>query len=143
MHQTEASDGDEMVWFPYFVKQASYSHENEVRFAFREDEPRRKGCSVKTEVSDLIKEIIISPYCIDAEATSVMKVIRGLLPDDSIEVAISGERSNEPWPRQDSTFEERFEHALSPRFIDDSVPDPMRLFPTERLARLAIASGAS
>ena len=132
-HQTSSRDGDGMIWFPYFVKQDSYSHEHEVRFAFQDDAPGWKGRSIKTEVRDLVKEVRISPYIADSEATSVVNTIRKLLPDNlEIHVGISGERSRDPWPRQDSTFEERFEHALGMPFVDAEIPKLLQLVPRQQ-----------
>jgi hypothetical protein len=128
-HQTSESDGDGMIWFPYFVKQDSYSHEHEVRFAIQDDAPGWKGRTVETKAADLIKEVRISPYFIDGEATSTMSVIRKLLADSQIEVGISGERSQDPWPRQESTFEERFDHALGAPAIDTTIPKLLQLLP--------------
>jgi hypothetical protein len=129
-HQTSIDDDDGMIWFPYFVKQDSYSHEHEVRFSFQDDEPGWNGRSLETNVGDLIKEVRVSPYLVDSEATSVVNTIRRLLPTNlEIEVSISGERSQDPYPRQDSTFEERFQHALGAPMVDETIPGLMRLHP--------------
>jgi hypothetical protein len=133
-HQTSSSDGDGMIWFPYFVKQDSYSHEHEVRFAFQDDAPGWKGRSVETKVRDLIKEVRVAPYIVDSEATSVVTTIRKLLPENlEIDVGVSGERSGEPWPRQESTVEERFEHALGQPFVDATIPKLLHLLPNRNL----------
>jgi len=136
------SDNMHLAWHPYFAKQGSFKHEQEVRFVFRNDLAEDPGRHVFIDFSKLVKEIVISPYLPDEEATAVMHAIKQLLPPEPrIHVSVSAEQSGSQFRRTDQTFNERWQETFRWPYEDESFPPCLMTdMPTTELENLSSES---
>jgi hypothetical protein len=75
---SECPSGEHLLTRPYSFKRDSFGYENEIRFVMSIPSLEgQKGLCLSGIDTDFIEEIVVSPFCIQDEAYTLVELLRG------------------------------------------------------------------